>query len=309
MDHPEPNLDTQLDQFLSSIPWAELIEPILPFFEGEPAKAEAFLKILQAEAHFGYGLIKPFLENRNRVLEVGSGMGLLSTFLRQQGVHITAIEPGFGGFGVSTTLARALQSLPGVASLDCLDLPAEELDPEAHGHFDLIYSVNVMEHIPALEEAMTGMAAVLAPGGVMVHTCPNYTVPYEPHFGIPLLPFIPRFTQYLLPSLQKSELWQSLNFITAGRIRRQARKLSLGVHFRPEVLYDTFRRLESDPEFLHRQSNPFVLFTFRLLRLTRALKLLQFLPAGLATPIIFELHSRQAAIKSGKPLGSSVKTD
>ncbi len=181
--------------------------------------------------------------------------------------------------------------MPGFASLERLDLPAEELNAESHGRFDLIYSVNVMEHIPALEDAMTGMASVLATDGMMVHTCPNYTVPYEPHFGIPLLPFAPRMTQNLLPRLRESELWQSLNFITAGRVRRQARHLSLVTHFRAGLLYETFRRLDSDPEFLRRQSNPFVLAAFRILRATRALKLLRFLPAGLATPMVFELRS------------------
>ena len=32
-------------------------------------------------------------------------------------------------------------------------------------------------------------------GGAMIHMCPNYFVPYEPHFGIPLIPFAPRATQ------------------------------------------------------------------------------------------------------------------
>jgi SAM-dependent methyltransferase len=279
-----------LDAFLARIPWDDMVDPILPHFDQSRPRSEAFLKTLQAEARLGYRLIFPFLANRSRILEIGSGMGLLASFLHHQGHPVTALEPGLGGFGVSTTLAQALSSHPAIISLPRLDLPAESLSPSTHGQFDLIYSINVLEHIPALESALQGMTLVLASDGMMLHTCPNYTIPYEPHFGIPLIPFVPRLTAIILPRLQKSDLWNSLNFITATRIRRAARSLGLRARFHPDTLYRTFQRLEADPEFLRRQSNPLVIGVFRTLKTTRALSLLRFLPPSLATPMVFELH-------------------
>ena len=78
------------------------------------------------------------------------------------------------------------------------------------------------------------MRSVLAPAGSMVHTCPNYHVPYEPHFGIPLVPGVPSATRFVLPGrIASSGLWRSLNFVTSTGLRRTARRAGLTVEFEP----------------------------------------------------------------------------
>src|SRR6185369_16311116 len=98
--------------------------------------------------------------------------------------------------------------------------PAAELDPARDGLFDVIFSINVLEHCQPLPETVLALSKVLAPGGMMIHTCPNYRVPYEPHFRLLLVPFAPRLTARLIPRLASDPLWQSLNFVTAGDLRR-----------------------------------------------------------------------------------------
>lgn len=276
----------QLDAFLGALPWSDFTVVARPYFDNDAQLAGSFLRTLQAEAHLGLRLIQPELRPGMRVLEVGAGMGLLSSFLTSRGVEVTALEPGLGGFGVSASLASAMADLGGFPNPNRLAIPAERLQG---GPFDLIFSVNVLEHIPMLAEAIRGMARVLGPDGRMVHTCPNYLIPYEPHFAIPLVPAWPRLTHWIVPAIRHSELWQSLNFVTLPQIRRIAATERLEISFEQGVLYRAFERIESDPAFRDRQGNGIVKWAYACLRLTGTLGVLRHLPAVLATPMVFRL--------------------
>lgn len=283
-----------LQRFLTELPWREMEQVGAPFFHLDAQQAAAFLDTLQAEAKLGFHLIGEHLGPGVRVLEVGSGMGLLAGYLRSCGLDVVALEPGLGGFGISGALTQAIAAHPAYRQLERLDEPAEALQPEKHGLFDLIYSVNVLEHIPALDDAVRAMGSVLRPGGKMIHACPNYTIPYEPHFGIPLIPFVPRATELFVPKLRASELWQSLNFITARALGDICHRNGLRLRLAPGVMYAAFERLESDSEFRRRQSNGFVRAAFAFLQKSGLLRLLRQIPASCATPMIAQMYWKEA---------------
>ncbi len=272
-----------MDAFLQSLPWDKFVDVAAPHFNWDRAQAEGFLRALQGEAKLGHKLISPYLKPGMKVLEVGAGMGLLSAYLESQGVHITALEPGLGGFGVNAALARAAD----FQRLTRVDIPAQELRGV---DYDFIYSINVLEHIPDLQAALQGLARVLSPGGQMVHTCPNYLLPFEPHFGIPLVPLWPRLTAHLLPKLKASELWQSLNFVTLPQMRRAAHKAGLEAKFESGVLYRAFERLDTDPAFRERQAKGLVKYAYHAFKRTGTLSLLKRLPPVLATPMVFHFR-------------------
>ncbi len=159
---------------------------------------------------------------------------------------------------------------------------AEDLDPKLHGRFSVIFSVNVLEHIAALDEAMAAMSGVLAAGGVMIYTCANYQVPYEPHYGILLLPVIPARTPWAR-HLRKDELWRSLNFVTASRLRALARRNGLSIAFDQGVMAEALERLLVDEEFARRHRG--LVAAARIFRATGALALLRRWPARWATPL------------------------
>ena len=239
-----------------------------------------------AESRHAVPIVEPYLAGRNRILEVGSGLGLLSGFLGSLGYDVTALEPGGIGYEERSILADLV---PSDSSVDYRSSAIEDLDPSVEVPFDLIFSINVLEHVEDVHSALSAMKMLLDNDGVMVHECPNYTVPFEPHFGVPLVPFAPSRSRSILPSsIINTGLWASLNFITARDVRRSADQLGLSADFEPALLARSLDRLNDDPEFRQRhQWLGKVAAGLQRLGITKALSQL---PAGAATPMIFRLQ-------------------
>jgi SAM-dependent methyltransferase len=222
-----------------------------------------------------------------RILEVGAGTGLLSILLRRRGYDVTALDPSRGGFEAYAGLGLAIRKWFRVNDLPFLSIDAAELNPSSHGKFDLIFSVNVLEHIPDLREAFHAMASVLSTSGRMIHLCPNYTIPYEPHFGLPLVPFVPSALALVRPALKYNGLWRSLNFVTSRDILRYARECGLAVEFAPRMMLRAFERLPVDSMFRERQKG-IATTVFAILVRLHLLSLIGRLPYWFATPMLFE---------------------
>jgi SAM-dependent methyltransferase len=222
----------------------------------------------------------------HRILEVGSGMGVLSAYLASEGFSVVSLEPGSLSFVPYRRIAAALHEKVG-RSQEHLDIPIEGLSPDLHGTFDLIFSNNVLEHVEDPRHCLCVLDSVLGDGAVMLHNCPNYRVPYEPHFGIPLVPFTPALTRHLLPRrIGDSDLWATLNFITVGDVHASARDRGAQVRFTPAVLAKSFARLDQDDGFGGR--HPVLKAAMPLIRASGALRILAAIPAQLATPMVFE---------------------
>ena len=224
-----------------------------------------------------------------RVLEVGAGLGLTSAYLSTCGIDVTALEPAGLGFEEHATLAATVATTVG-SHHDLLTIGAADLDPEAHGRFDVIFSNNVLEHIDDPLEALRSMRGVLVDDGVMIHSCPNYSVPFEPHFGLPLLPGRPAATRRVLPkSISSSDIWNSLNFVTARQVRQWSADLGLTTEFRSGALATSIDRLGTDTEFRARHR---VLATIgKVLVTVRATDALRRLPASWSTPMDFVMYT------------------
>jgi 2-polyprenyl-6-hydroxyphenyl methylase / 3-demethylubiquinone-9 3-methyltransferase len=96
-----------------------------------------------------------------RVLDVGCGGGLLAESLAREGAIVIAIDPSERSLAAARDHAREAG-----LTVDYRLGTAEDL---ASGNFadlfDLVFAVDVLEHVDDLERALGGLAAVLAPGG------------------------------------------------------------------------------------------------------------------------------------------------
>ncbi len=219
-----------------------------------------------------------------RILEVGAGSGLVAAFLHEQGADVAGLDPIIDGYGAFTAIRGVLAERVSMPRI--MPIAARELDPPEHGTFDTIFSVNVLEHMRPLDPNLDGLVRVLAPGGLMIHTCPNYRVPYEPHYRVPLVPGRPAWTRALARGAGREPVWQSLNWITARDINRFARRHNLGLAFSRGETAAALDRLRRDPAFARRQRGP-VVATLRALDAVGLARLLDRLPATWLTPMTF----------------------
>jgi cyclopropane fatty-acyl-phospholipid synthase-like methyltransferase len=276
---------TAFDAFSSSLRQPSSVSRLIAEAGLSPDQARISLAAVASEARVGLRLLGwAALRPGHRVLEVGAGAGLLTAFLQSRGVDLAAIEPIEPGFEATSVLTRIVRDTTGVEPR-IWPLEARELDPERHGLFDLIFSVNVIEHFQPLDDNLAGLARVMKSDGVQAHTCPNYHVPYEPHYSIPLVPFAPTLTTRIWRGdLRDQPIWRSLNFITSSHLRLYAARHGLAVTFQRGTMGAAVKRLHEDAAFADRQPS-FLRRVARLASRGRLLRLLGSVPPGLATPM------------------------
>lgn len=101
-------------------------------------------------------------------LDVGCGAGLLCEPLARLGAQVTGVDAAPENIGA----ARAHAQASGLA----INYLAGEFEQLVQGRtFDLVTSMEVIEHVTDPAAFVAGLAAALAPGGLMVLSTPNRT--------------------------------------------------------------------------------------------------------------------------------------
>ncbi len=96
-------------------------------------------------------------------LELGAGDGFQSELLLK-----------YVGRLVATDINPAILRLPAHDCVEYQALDAEDVgDHFAPGSFDLVFSSNLLEHLPAPERALAGVQRVLRDDGVTIHIVPS----------------------------------------------------------------------------------------------------------------------------------------
>jgi SAM-dependent methyltransferase len=270
--------------------------------------ARRFFLVMLDEAWATLGAIRGYIgePGEKRALEIGGGIGITLAWLVQHGYDASAIEPALSGHSEHFDLGLRILRRWGVDPDRWIPLPCERIG-ELHQRFDLIFSNNVLEHIGDLDAAFAAMAGALTADGRLRHHCPNYSVPYEPHFGIPLLPLFPRATASLFRGVGATDLWRGLNFVNPRLLRRLCERHGLALDFDRAILAGQFRRFDEDRNFADR--HPALTWTYRRLRSLGLLRALEHVPPEVATPIRFSAwRARPAANaerRSSCPAGPS----
>jgi 2-polyprenyl-6-hydroxyphenyl methylase/3-demethylubiquinone-9 3-methyltransferase len=102
-----------------------------------------------------------------RALDVGCGAGLLAEPLARLGAEVTGVDAASD----TVAAARAHAEAAGLR----IDYRAGELAALELGRFDLVTALEVLEHVADKPVFVAGLAASLAPGGLLVVSTPNRT--------------------------------------------------------------------------------------------------------------------------------------
>ena len=96
-----------------------------------------------------------------RVLEIGAGTGKQALELHRRGFAVTAIE-------IADSTYAAQRVFP-IRDYDGRTLPLPD------SSVDVVFSSNVLEHVPDLSRMHAEIRRVLAPGGICIHVLPTHT--------------------------------------------------------------------------------------------------------------------------------------
>lgn len=226
------------------------------------------------------------LSKRISLLEIGGGIGIIYAFLKSKGYNIHSLEPSTSGYEGHYQVGLHILQLLKIDSSRWYPLSADQ-SLQLGQKYDLIFSNNVLEHVKDINKSLLKLKKVLKLNGIMIHNTVNYIIPYEPHLGIILFPFFPKFTVLFNRSLEKSKLWKGLNFINTKNITKICTSCGFTILFEKDIIMKTFNRLVTDNEFRQRQKIPFIIY--QLLKSSGMMKLVNSLPVHLTTPVRFIL--------------------
>lgn len=236
------------------------------YAETIPTRKSQQLQVYLDEASFFLSYIreKTGCAKNLRILEVGSGIGLLSLLMSEDDGEVVSVEPYSAGFEIleefNSVILRSWlgrRDLPIFRSVYVQDLVAEQT------RFDLVVALHVIEHVADWKVMIDSMVSLLTGSGKVVVVCPNYSFPYEQHLEIPIV-LNKRFTWFLFGKRIKDsqkvdnivEFWEQLSWPTSRQIGSFLRSRGLGFRFSRRLFQAYFVRL-SDPRFLERKGTMF----------------------------------------------------
>ena len=127
------------------------------------------------------------------VLELGCGYGGLAVAMAISSARVHAIDPLPENEGPNyVAVARMRAARLNVARrVNYVQGYGEHL-PYQSASFDLVTTTSVLEHVADVRRVVTEVWRVLKAGGIWYNCCPNYLFPWEPHYHIPYIPFMPK---------------------------------------------------------------------------------------------------------------------
>tara|TARA_B100002052_G_scaffold118243_1_gene108785 strand:- start:830 stop:1660 length:831 start_codon:yes stop_codon:yes gene_type:complete len=228
----------------------------LKYFDND----EHYCDFVLADVVFGFSEVSDFLKKRNvsSVLEIGSGTGILLNELKENfpDIQFSGIDPNVSGFHNLKTIISKLNE-------DGYNIKVESTGVEKYSSdkkFDLIFSINVFEHVEDQIQYLLKTHELLNKNGLNVILCPNYDFPYEPHFVIPII-INKKITKFIFNSkienFEKKEnehgLWDGLSFLGRKKIEKILKNHNYTYFLDDTIKARMLNRLNSDRAFKKRQ--------------------------------------------------------
>ena len=214
------------------------------------------------EANFGLKYIKQYIKKlkpNSTILEVGAGPCILLSqlsysFHTHSFSGIEPIGPGFEFF------RGPLNKLKKNFSFNLFEVGYEQFEESKNEKYDFIYLINVFEHLPNWMDFLRFVKEHLKENGKCVILCPNYSFPYESHFGVPVIfsksltfNIFQRYIKKFEQDNSSNGLWSSLNFVKLKQVIKEANDLDLVLIINKQITSDLIKRISTDAEFAKRQ--------------------------------------------------------
>ena len=155
---PEPEKYERLVERMPGLWWSDA-GPFAGLHELNAVRVEYFRAVFN-----GFG--------GKRVLDVGCGGGILAEALATEGATVTGIDPS----EKSLAEAREHAQRSGLAIAYRLATADELASGNFTDPFDLVFAVDVLEHVNDLDGTIAAIGAVLAPGGGLGFLTHNRTI-------------------------------------------------------------------------------------------------------------------------------------
>jgi 2-polyprenyl-6-hydroxyphenyl methylase/3-demethylubiquinone-9 3-methyltransferase len=155
---PEPEKYERLVERMPGLWWSDA-GPFAGLHELNAVRVEYFRAVFN-----GFG--------GKRVLDVGCGGGILAEALATEGATVTGIDPS----EKSLAEAREHAQRSGLAIAYRLATAEELASGNFTDPFDLVFAVDVLEHVNDLDGTIAAIGAVLAPGGGLGFLTHNRTI-------------------------------------------------------------------------------------------------------------------------------------
>jgi len=221
-------------------------------------KDEKFCKDIINETIFGFSEIKSYLEKKEiqSILEIGSGTGVLLNELKKHypQIKMTGLEPFQSGHEKFRRIFENIKS----NKLNIVNKGIEEFN--TNEKFDLIFSINVLEHVKDYEKYIEKTCEFLNNNGTSIILCPNYDFPYESHYIIPII-INKKITKFFFKSyIKKYETkngmknhWDGLNFISKKKLTYFIKKNNYNFYFDLAIKDRMLNRILNDKALKRRQ--------------------------------------------------------
>ena len=236
------------------------------------------------EAKFGFDHIHKYcdrLDKGSNILEIGCGSGVLLGMLCSQYKHLVfeGIEPfesGLENFSNLSVLNEYITKM----NIAIMRKNYENFKPAKK--YDLIFCINVFEHLNDWRHFVVYTSNWLNPAGRIVVLCPNYGLPYESHFRLPIIfnknITYKMFRTYIVNFEKKYNfmgLWNSLNFVKKKDVKQfinDNSNMYLVDHL--EIIDYLLKRIFHDEDFKKRQKLiGYIAIIFQKLGIIKLLKI------------------------------------
>jgi len=240
--------------------------------------------------NFGYKYISKHIRtDYKNILEIGCGSCMLLGLLTEQNkkIKFIGIDPDINGFSIFKKIKNYL--IKNLNLQVVKDYTSKKLDLK----FDLIFCVDVLEHVDNIDNLILFAKNKLSKNGKIIIICPNSSFWYEPHFNIPIvinksITFKIFKKKILNEELNNNALglWDSLNFINAKKLEVITKKYGLKIKFNSDLSEDLILRIAQDMNFKKRKFFPWlisyllspVLFKTPIVKVMRLKSLTKLLP-------------------------------